>query len=381
MTDRTAGDPDPTRDAGALDEALARIAPLDVAAMAAAAAYLDRLTKPPGSLGRLETLLIELAGIAGRMDAPVARRTVVVAAADHGVVRQGVSAYPSDVTAQMVANFLAGGAAINALATAAGADVVVVDAGVATRVPDVPDRPAVSGDRHHGARRLVRARIREGTADMTEGPAMSRADALRAIGVGLDLVAELRQTGLDLVGVGEMGIGNTTAASALTTVLSGSPAGAVTGRGTGIDDATHRRKIAAIERAIEVNRPDPADPVGVLAAVGGLEIAVLVGIIVGAAAARIPVVLDGFITGSAALVAIGLDVNVAPRLVAAHRSVEPGHAVILERLGRDPLLDLDLRLGEGTGAALAMGLIAAAARVRDEMATFESAAVSGPLET
>ena len=347
--------------------------------MAAAAAHLDRLTKPPGSLGRLETLLVELAGITGRVDAPVGRRTIVVAAADHGVVRQGVSAYPSDVTAQMVANFLAGGAAINALAGAAGADVVVVDAGVATRIPDVPDDLAVAGDRH-GAGRLVRARIRDGTADMTEGPAMSRADALRAIGVGLDLVAELGQTGLDLVGVGEMGIGNTTAASALTAVLSGSPAGAVTGRGTGIDDATHRRKIAAIERAIEVNRPDPADPVGVLAAVGGLEIAVLVGIIVGAAATRIPVVLDGFITGSAALVAAGLDVNVAPRLIAAHRSVEPGHAVILERLGLDPLLDLDLRLGEGTGAALAMGLIAAAVRVRDEMATFESAAVSGPLE-
>jgi nicotinate-nucleotide--dimethylbenzimidazole phosphoribosyltransferase len=379
MTDRTAGDPDAARDAAALDDALARIAPLDGTAMAAAAAHLDRLTKPPGSLGRLETMLIELAGITGRVDAPVMRRTVVVAAADHGVVRQGVSAYPSDVTAQMVANFLAGGAAINALAAAAGADVVVVDAGVATRIPDVPDDLTPSGDRH-GARRLVRARIREGTADMTEGPAMARADALRAIGVGLELVAELRQTGLDLVGLGEMGIGNTTAASALTAVLSRSPAGAVTGRGTGIDDATHRRKIAAIERAIEVNRPDPTDPLGVLAAIGGLEIAVLVGIIVGAAAARIPVVLDGFITGAAALVAAGLDVNLAPRLIAAHRSVEPGHAVVLERLGRDPLLDLDLRLGEGTGAALAMGLIAAAVRVRDEMATFDSAAVSGPLE-
>jgi nicotinate-nucleotide--dimethylbenzimidazole phosphoribosyltransferase len=380
MTDRTAGDPDAAREAGALHDALARIAPLDVAAMAAAAAHLDWLTKPPGSLGRLETLLIELAGITSRVDAPVGQRTVVVAAADHGVVRQGVSAYPSDVTAQMVANFLAGGAAINALAGATGADVVVVDAGVASQVPDVPDDLAVAGDRH-GARRLVRARIRDGTADMTEGPAMSRADALRAIGVGLDLVAELGQTGLDLVGVGEMGIGNTTAASALTAVLSGSPAGAVTGRGTGIDDATHRRKIVAIERAIYVNRPDPTDPLGVLAAVGGLEIAVLVGIMVGAAAARIPVVLDGFITGAAALVAAALDGNVAPRLIASHRSVEPGHAVILERLGRDPLLDLDLRLGEGTGAALAIGLIVAAVRVRDEMATFESAAISGPLDT
>jgi nicotinate-nucleotide--dimethylbenzimidazole phosphoribosyltransferase len=373
--------PTPEHDAGrdgqALDDALAAIEPLDATAMAAAAAHLDRLTKPPGSLGRLETLLIELAGITGRVDAPVARRTVVVAAGDHGVTRRGVSAYPSDVTAQMVANFVAGGAAINALAAAAGADVVVVDAGVATIVPE-PAGPLTSRD-GRAAGRLVRARVRDGTADMTEGPAMTRADALRAIAVGLDLVTDLRRTGLDLIGVGEMGIGNTTAASALTAVLCGMPATAVTGRGTGIDDATHRRKVAAIERAIEVNAPDPKDPLGVLAAVGGLEIAVLVGIVVGAASARVPVVLDGFITGAAALVAAGFDARVAPRLIAAHRSVEPGHTAILDRLALDPLLDLDLRLGEGTGAALAMGLIVAAVRVRDEMATFDSAAVSGPL--
>jgi nicotinate-nucleotide--dimethylbenzimidazole phosphoribosyltransferase len=276
----------------------------------------------------------------------------------------------------MVANFVAGGAAINALAAAAGAEVVVVDAGVADRTAEPPG-PAVHDGR---GPRLVRARIRDGTADMTEGPAMTRSDALRAIAIGLDLVTDLRRTGVDLVGVGEMGIGNTTAASAITAVLTGRPVAEVTGRGTGIDDATHRRKIAAVTRAIERNAPDPNDPVGVLAAVGGLEIAVLVGVIVGCAAARIPVVLDGFITGSAALVAAGLDGAIAARLIAAHRSVEPGHAVILERLGRRPLLDLDLRLGEGTGAALAMGLIAAATRVRDEMATFESAAVSGPLE-
>ena len=363
-------------DARALTAALARLRPLDAEAMRAAATHLDRLTKPPGSLGRLETLLVELAGITGRVDAPVARRTIVVAAADHGVTRRGVSAYPSDVTAQMVATFVGGGAAINALAGAAGADVVVVDAGVATAIPD---RSGAVDDA--GATRLVRARIRDGTADMTQGPAMSRAEALRAIVIGLDLVDDLRRTGLDLIGVGEMGIGNTTAASAITAVLTGRPVAAVTGRGTGIDDATHRRKVAAIEGAIERNAPDPDDPVGVLAAVGGLEIGVLVGVIVGAAAAGIPVVLDGFITGSAALVAAALQEAVAPRLIAGHRSVEPGHGAILEQLALEPLLDLDLRLGEGTGAALAMALIAAAVRVRDEMATFESASVSGPTAT
>ena len=215
---------------------------------------------------------------------------------------------------------------------------------------------------------------------MTAGPAMTRAEALRAIAVGLDLVAELRADGLDLLGVGEMGIGNTTAASALTAVLTGSRVALVTGRGTGIDDSTHERKIDAIDRALLENGPDPADPIGVLAAVGGLEIAVLVGVIVGAASARVPVVLDGFITGAAALVAWALQPAVAPRLIAAHRSVEPGHAVILSQLDRRPVLDLGLRLGEGTGAALAMGLIGAAVAVRDEMATFGSAAVSGPLE-
>ena len=213
---------------------------------------------------------------------------------------------------------------------------------------------------------------------MTVGPAMTRAEALRAVANGIDLAGELWADGVDLMGIGEMGIGNTTAASAICAVLTERPVALVTGRGTGIDDATHQRKIAAIERAIAVNSPDRRDPIGVLASVGGLEIALLVGVMVGAAEARIPVVLDGFITGAAALVAAALQPAIAPRLIAAHRSIEPGHAVVLEQLGRRPLLDLDLRLGEGTGAALAMGLIAAAVRLRDWMATFESAAISGP---
>jgi nicotinate-nucleotide--dimethylbenzimidazole phosphoribosyltransferase len=372
------GRPVPTHDAAAADQrtlelVLDAVAPLDTAAMEEAAARLDRLTKPPGSLGQLETLIIALAGITGRRDATVDRRVIVVAAGDHGVTRQGVSAYPTDVTAQMVTNFVAGGAAINVLGAWAGVRLVVVDAGVASPIADGASDPVRGG-------RLVRARIRDGTDDMTTGPAMTRVEALRAVAAGIDLAASLQAEGTDLLGIGEMGIGNTTAASAITAVLSGEPPSRVTGRGTGIDDATHARKIAAVQRAIEVNDPDPGDPIGVLAAVGGFEIALLVGVIVKAAEARIPVVLDGFITGAAALVAASLRPAIAPRLIAAHRSTEPGHGLILDRLHRRPLLDLDLRLGEGTGAALAMGMIAAAVRLRDEMATFESAAISGPKE-
>ena len=356
-------------------DAIETMGPLDMAAMSAAQARLDQLTKPPGSLGRLEDLVVTLAGISGRADAPVDRRTIVVAAGDHGVARRGVSAYPPAVTPQMVANFVAGGAAINVLASAAGASVVVIEVGVAEPVPAVP-----RAGRHGG--RLVRAHVADGTADMSEGPAMDRATAIRAIGVGLRLVERLRaRGGLQLLGVGEMGIGNTTSASALVAALTGEPVPRVTGRGTGIDDSTHARKMAAVQQALAVNRPDPADPVGVLAAVGGLEIAALVGLMLGAAAAGIPVVLDGFITGAAALVAAALAPTLPPRLIAAHRSTEPGHAIVLDRLGLRPCLELDLRLGEGSGAALAIGLIVAACRVRDEMATFESAAVSGPNET
>jgi len=359
-------------DERALATALEAIGPLDEDAMTATRADLDRLTKPPGSLGRLEDLAVLIAGITGRPDAPVERRRIVVAAGDHGVVRQGVSAYPSDVTAQMVANFVAGGAAVNVLAGAAGATVTVIDVGVATPIP------APRGDRPAGGR-LVRARVRDGTHDITAGPAMTHDEAYRAIGVGLKVVDDLRAVDrVDLIGVGEMGIGNTTAASAIVAALTGEPVEAVTGRGTGIDDEALRRKVHAIERALEVNAPERGDPIGVLAGVGGLEIAALVGVIVGAAAARIPVLLDGFITAASALVGASLRPALAARLVASHRSVEPGNVIVLERLGLRPLLDLEMRLGEGTGAALAMGLIVSACRIRDEMATFESAAVSGP---
>ena len=343
-----------------LTETLGLIAPPDAGAEAMARARLDSLTKPRGSLGRLEELAVLLAGITGRPAPTFDHRAVIVMAADHGVTAQGVSAYPREVTAQMLANFVAGGAAINVLARRAGARVIVVDIGVDCEpVPGVLDR-----------------KVARGTRDMTAGPAMQRPEAERAIDVGIELVREEHDRGLDLVATGDMGIGNTTAASAITAVLTGSPVRAVTGRGTGIGDATLERKIALIDRAIATNQPEPADPVDVLAKVGGYEIAGLVGVILSACALRLPIVLDGFASGAAALVASRLHRYVPRYLIPAHRSAEPGHTSLLDSLGLRPLLELDLRLGEGTGAALAMPLIDAAVAVVRDMATFESAGVS-----
>ena len=354
-----------------LDDVADRIGPLDAVAVAQATARLDRLTKPPGSLGRLEALAVQLAGITGlalpRDDRPV----VVVFAADHGVTAQGVSAYPSDVTAQMVANFVRGGAAINVLARLAGAEVVAVDVGVAGPIPGVDARTA-------GGARLVSTRVADGTRDMTHEPAMTRDETLAAIGAGRAVVMELLAGGRNVLAVGEMGIGNTTAASALASVLTGRPAAEVTGRGTGLDDEATRRKVDVIETALQGRQPDPADPVDVLAAVGGLEIAALVGAILAGAEARVPVVLDGFITGAAALVAAAIAPELPARLIAGHVSAEPGHRIVLERLGLRPLLDLELRLGEGSGAALALPLLRAATEILAEMATFDDAGISGP---
>jgi nicotinate-nucleotide--dimethylbenzimidazole phosphoribosyltransferase len=347
---------------------LEEVGPLDDAAMAAASRQLDRLTKPAGSLGRLEDLVVWLAGVTGRSAPLLERRAVIVAAADHGVAsRHAVSAYPAEVTAQMVANFVAGGAAISVLARAAAARLIVVDAGVASPIPPVVAEPGV---------RLVRTPIRPGSADMTLGPALSAADVAAAIEVGIAVAEDEIEAGLDVLAIGDMGIGNTTAASAITAALTGLPTTAVTGRGTGIDEHGWERKVSVIDRALEVNRASLGDPLGVLAAVGGLEIAVLVGVIEAAAGACVPVVLDGFITSAAALVVCELNPRIAPRLIAAHRSAEPGHTTILERLGLRPLLELDLRLGEGSGAALALLVLDAASRIRDEMATFDAAGVS-----
>lgn len=340
------------------------IQPPDEVAITAALARHDSLTKPPGSLGRLEALAIRIAGITGTPRPRLEQRLVVVAAGDHGVARNGVSAYPPEVTVQMVANFLAGGAAISVLARHAGARVRIVDAGVALETPEHPD--------------LIRLRLAPGTDDITTGPAMSRALASRAIAEGIALVeAERASEGVDIVACGEMGIGNTTPAAAIIAAVTGRPAVAVTGRGTGIDDARFAVKVRAVQQALATNRPDPADGVGLLAAVGGFEIGVLAGIYLGAAAARVPVLVDGVISGAAALIAEAIAPSVRASLIASHRSSEPGHAATLEHLRLEPLLDFGMRLGEGSGAALGMTLCVAACRVLDEMATFEEAGVSG----
>jgi nicotinate-nucleotide--dimethylbenzimidazole phosphoribosyltransferase len=349
------------------------IGPRDGEAMAAAADRLDRLTKPPGSLGRLEALAIQLAGIRGAPVTDVRRPAIAVFAADHGVTSRGVSPYPSAVTRQMVANFVAGGAAVSVLARAAGADLVVVDVGVAGE-PIVVPAGAPAGP--PSAVRFIADRVANGTRDLSVEPAMTPGETAAAIGVGRRAVAELVDAGADLVAVGEMGIGNTTAASALVAALTGRPAAEVTGRGTGLDEAGVRRKAALIDEALRRHRLRVEEPETILAGVGGLEIAALVGAILETASRRVPLLLDGFITGAAALVATRLVLALPARLIAAHRSAEPGHAVALGELGLDPLLALDLRLGEGSGAALAIPIVRAAARILGEMATFEEAAVS-----
>jgi len=346
-----------------LEATLARIPEPDAVAAREVQSRLDQKTKPPGSLGRLEELACALAALRGTADLDLPNKAMVVMAGDHGVAAQGVSAFPQEVTAQMVLNFAHGGAAINVLARQAGARVVVVDMGVKT--PLAP-HPAV---RTH--------RIGPGTADIALGPAMTREDAVRALEVGIALADELASDGIGLIGIGEMGIANTTAASALTSAFTGRPPEEVTGRGTGIDDAAHQRKIEVIRRALEVNRPDPSDALGTLAKLGGFEIAGLAGVVLGAAARRVPVLTDGFIATSAALSAARIAPRAAHAILASHRSVEAGHRHLLDALGKRPLFDLDLRLGEGTGAALAMSFVDAAIHILREMATFASAGVSG----
>jgi nicotinate-nucleotide--dimethylbenzimidazole phosphoribosyltransferase len=337
------------------------IRPVDERARAAARRELDRKTKPRGSLGRLEELAVRIAGIRGSIELEPMPAAIVVAAADHGVAREGVSAYPQEVTRQMLANFAAGGAAVSVLARQAGAELVVVDAGVVE-----PFSHASVLDR----------RIGPGTADSALGPAMTVEHAAEAIRHGEALARELAEHGAAVVAVGDMGIGNTTSASALCCVLLGREPRAMCGAGTGLDEAGIAHKIGVVERILDCNRPDSDDALWVLAAVGGFEIALLVGVMLGAAANGAVVVLDGFITGSAALVAARLEPEVSDYLVASHLSPEPGHAAVLAELGLEPLLDLGLRLGEGSGAALAVPLVEAARAILVDMATFESAGVT-----
>ena len=328
------------------------------------ASILDAKTKPPGSLGRLEALACRLAAIRGEVPGEPLRPVVVVATADHGVAAQGVSAYPQAVTGQMLANFANGGAAISVLAREAGAQLIVVDAGVI-------DPPAIAG-----VRTLVVDGIR-GTADLARGPAMRPGVALGLIDRGIALVGELAAEGFCVIALGDMGIANTTAASALAAALLPADPAAVCGPGTGLDRDGVARKIGVVRTGLATNGLEPStDPLAVLAAVGGLEIAFLVGLMLGAAGRRVPVVLDGFVTGAAALVAARLEPALVGSLIAATRSPEPGHALILEGLGLEPLLDLGIRLGEGSGAALALPLVRAAVAILTDMATFDEAGVS-----
>jgi nicotinate-nucleotide--dimethylbenzimidazole phosphoribosyltransferase len=352
-----------------LERTIAAIPPPDLDVAAGTARLLDSKTKPPGSLGRLEDLACRVAAIRGSVPRQPLEPAIVVAAADHGVAARGVSAYPQEVTAQMLANFARGGAAISVLAREAGARLVVVDAGV------------IGGASVKGVRSEIVDGVR-GTGDLTVGPAMARSTAIGLIQRGIALAGELADGGAGIVALGEMGIANTTSASALAATLLPAEASAVCGPGTGIDDEGLARKVDAVSRGLAMVSlaPDP-DPVDVLAAVGGLEIALLAGVALGAAARRVPVLLDGFITGAAGLVAARLNSTVAASLIAATRSPEPGHALVLQALGLEPLLDLRLRLGEGTGAALALPLVRGAVAILTDMATFHTAGVSGPAET
>jgi nicotinate-nucleotide--dimethylbenzimidazole phosphoribosyltransferase len=344
-----------------LDETLKQIRPLDHSSEDAAQRRLDSLTKPQGSLGRLEDLARRIAVIQGKVPPRLGRKLLFVFAADHGVTEEGVSAYPKDVTAQMTYNFLNGGAAINVLARHHGVDTEVVDVGV--------DYEFASP---HGLRNC---KIRRGTANFTRGPAMTRDEAMRSVELGIRLVKEAATETFFLLGAGDMGIGNTSSATAILCVLTGvAPADAV-GRGTGIDDDALARKIAAIEKSLKINRPDATDPLDVLAKVGGLEIGAMTGVMLGAAAFRVPMVLDGFISGAAALLAQRFSPHVREVLFASHLSAEKGHGLMLDALKLAPAFDLQMRLGEGTGACLLMGLIEASVKIMGEMATFESAGV------
>jgi nicotinate-nucleotide--dimethylbenzimidazole phosphoribosyltransferase len=346
----------------ALDAVRQTIGPLDAGAMAAAAARWDTLTKPRGSLGRLETLARQVAGIVGQVRPRLSERLVFVLAGDHGVTAEGVSAYPSDVTAQMVYNFVHGGAAINVLARHVGARVIVVDMGVNADLPALPG--------------LVSRKIRQGTRNFAQQSAMTPDEALACVEGGIALVEAEVKKGHTWVVTGDMGIGNTTASSAIIATMTRTPVERVTGRGTGVTGAALARKAVVIKEALDRHQPQGQDALDVLTKVGGFEIGGLAGIILGAAARRCPVVLDGLIATAAALLAVGLAPAAREYLIAGHRSVEPGHTVALQALGLEPVLDLELRLGEGTGAVLALPVLEAACRLLDEMATFEEAGVA-----
>lgn len=347
----------------ALAEVTAAIRPPDPEAVTAARERQARMTKPPGSLGVLEDVSASLAGLAGECPPPLPEpAAVAIFAGDHGVHAQGVSPWPQEVTAQMVANFLAGGAVVNAFAAQAGAEVVVVDVGVAADLEPAPG--------------LLPRKVARGTADFSQGPAMSREQAVTAVTAGIEVARDLVAAGNRCLVTGDMGIANTTASAALICAFTGSNPVVVTGPGAGADAAACARKVAVIRQGLALHRPDPADPVGVLAAFGGYEHAALAGFILAAAGLRVPVILDGVIAGAAALAAVAIAPDAVAACLAGHRSTEPGHAATLAYLKMRPLVELDLRLGEGTGALLALPLVQSAARALRDVATFDSAGVS-----
>ncbi|MER5639850.1 nicotinate-nucleotide--dimethylbenzimidazole phosphoribosyltransferase [Kitasatospora sp. NPDC002227] len=352
-----------------LSETLRGIRPLDAKALGDAWDRQKRMTKPAGSLGMLEIIAAQLSGLSRKCPPPIPEPgCVAIFAGDHGVHAQGVTPWPQEVTAQMVANFLAGGAVVNSFAAQVGAEVCVVDVGVASELPDAIQQGRTTG--------LLPRKVKPGTDDMTQGPAMTREEAQKAIEVGIETARDLVAAGNKVLITGDMGIANTTASAALISVFAGLDPAEVTGRGTGIDDEMHAHKVEVIRRALALHQPDPSDPIGVLAAVGGLEHAAIAGFLLGAASLRTPVILDGVIAGSAALVAKAIAPEVLAACIAGHRSAEPGHQAALARLGLRPLIDLDLRLGEGTGALLALPLVQSAARAMHDVATFDSAGVT-----
>ncbi|MHB8104670.1 MAG: nicotinate-nucleotide--dimethylbenzimidazole phosphoribosyltransferase [Dehalococcoidales bacterium] len=345
-----------------LTKTLDSIKPLDSKAMEQARKRQDELTKPAGSLGRLEEVSIRIAGIQRKSQPEIKNKAMITIAADHGVVDEKVGNWPREVTAQMVENFLRGGAGINVLARQAGARIVFVDMGVASDLK--PNK------------QLIVKKVDYGTKNIYQGPAMTGEQAVKAIEAGIEIVKGEAEKGLDIVGTGDMGIGNTTASSAVFAALSGKTVEEVTGRGTGLSDEQLNHKIDVIKHALAVNKPNPSKPLEVLAKVGGFEIGGLAGVMLGAAAHHVPVVIDGFISGAAALVAVALSPQLKDYLIAAHCSAEAGHAAMLKYLGLNPLLNLEMRLGEGTGAALGIIIAEAAVRTLNEMATFAEAGVS-----
>ena len=346
-----------------LKRTLEEIKPIDTQLMEEAQERLNNLTKPKRSLGRLEELARRIVGITKRKSPSLNKKVIFTIASDHGVTEEKVSLFPQEVTAQMVENFLRGGAAINVLARGVGAKVIVVDMGVARDLTP-----------HQN---LVIKKVGYGTKNIAKGPAMSREEAIEAVEAGIDVFEEeLKRQGIDIIGIGDMGIGNTTPSSAIVSCITGSRVEDVTGRGTGMDDEGVRNKIRVIKKALRINRPDPEDPLDVLAKVGGYEIGGLAGCILAAAKHRVPVVIDGFISTAGALIATKLSSLTKDYLIAAHRSAEKGHQIALEHLGQIPLLDLNMRLGEGTGAALGIVLAELSVKILTEMATFEEAEVS-----